>query len=247
MKNLILVLTLLVISTSFIGYTTIKKVLSKNQINESVKIDKIDLSEKFNIKGEVNVITITKNKMSYSVINKNHRNYDFYINANYFMVDNTPVGEVKVNGKTIKKRDSGGSFFTSNGGKPKFYHNNRPNTVLYSSQTHTPIIMNGVSNNKIFNKKWAKYKLPRMIIGENKNGDIVIIHTIGNTRCSINDFHNISKSQGLINSLMFDGGASIEVGVSYKNVEYKYQIVSDIQRKIGNVPTPSVFIVGTFN
>jgi hypothetical protein len=46
---------------------------------------------------------------------------------------------------------------------------------------------------------------------------------------------------------MFDGGASIEVGVSYKNVEYKYQIVSDIQRKIGNVPTPSVFIVGTFN
>ena len=46
---------------------------------------------------------------------------------------------------------------------------------------------------------------------------------------------------------MFDGGASIEVGVSYKNVNYNYQIVSDLNRKIGNVPTPSVFIVGNFN
>jgi len=37
------------------------------------------------------------------------------------------------------------------------------------------------------------------------------------------------------------------VGVNYKNVDYKYQIVSDINRKLGNVPTPSVFIVGDFN
>ena len=215
--------------------------------NDIIRIDKIDLSEKFNIDGNVNVITIKKNKMSYSVTNKNHRNYDFYVNANYFMVNNTPVGEVKINGKTIKKRDSGGSFFTTNGGKPTFYHNKRPNNVLYSCQTHTPIILNGVPNKKIFNKKWAKYKLPRLIIGENKNGDIVVLHTIDDTRCSINDFYKISKSLCLINALMFDGGASIEVGIRYKNIRYEYQIVSDIERKLGNVPTPSVFIVGNFN
>ena len=46
---------------------------------------------------------------------------------------------------------------------------------------------------------------------------------------------------------MFDGGASIEVGVRYKNVNYKYQIVSDLERVLGDVPTPSVFIVGEFN
>ena len=175
------------------------------------------------------------------------RNYDFYINANYFTIDNIPVGEVKINGKVVKHKNKNGGFFTSNGKSPSFYFKKRPNQVLYSSQTHTPIIRNGVPNYKIFNQKWARYKLPRLIIGENKNKDIIVLHTIDNTRCSVKDFYNIAKSQGLVNALMFDGGASIEVGVSYKNVNYNYQIVSDLKRKIGNVPTPSVFIVGDFN
>jgi hypothetical protein len=37
------------------------------------------------------------------------------------------------------------------------------------------------------------------------------------------------------------------VGVRYKDVKYNYQIVSDIERILGKVPTPSVFIVGNFD
>ena len=247
MKKTILTLIVLFLCVSFVSYNSLKNVfLNDSQINEKVKITKIDLSE-FKINGFVNMIKLTKNSLSYRVTNKNHRKYGFYMNANYFTINNTPVGEVKINGKIIKNKNKNGAFFTSNGKTPSFYFKKRPNRVLYSSQTHTPIIINGRPNYKIFNKKWAKYKLPRLIIGENKNKDIIVLHTIDDTRCSVNDFYKISKSQGLVNALMFDGGASIEVGVRYKNVNYKYQIVSDLERVLGDVPTPSVFIVGEFN
>ena len=238
----------LFLCVSFVNYDYLKEIfLNDSQINEKVEVTKINLSKKFNISGFVNMIKLKKNCLSYKVTNKNHRNYDFYMNANYFTINNVPVGEVKINGKIVKNKNKNGAFFTSNGDSPSFYSKKRPNRVLYSSQTHTPIIINGEPNYKIFNKKWAKYKLPRLIIGENKNKDIIVLHTIDNSRCSVNDFYKIAKSQGLVNALMFDGGASIEVGVRYKNVNYKYQIVSDLKRKLGNVPTPSVFIVGQFN
>jgi exopolysaccharide biosynthesis protein len=248
MKKTIVILFVLFLCVSFVSYNSLKNVfLNDSQTNEKVTVTKIDLSKKFKINGYVNMIKLTKNSLSYKVTNKGHRNYDFYINANYFTINNTPVGEVKIDGKTIQHKNKNGGFFTSNGKSPSFYFKKRPNRVLYSSQTHTPIIRNGVPNYRIFNQKWARYKLPRLIIGENKNKDIIVLHTIDNSRCSVNDFYKIAKSQGLINALMFDGGASIEVGVNYKNVDYKYQIVSDINRKLGNVPTPSVFIVGDFN
>jgi len=248
MKKLISIIVILFICIFFVSYSTLKTdSIYNSQVNEKVKITKIDLSDKLKINGYVNMIKLTKNSLSYKVTNNGHRNYNFYINANYFTIDNTPVGEVKINGKTVQHKNKNGGYFTSNGKSPSFYFKKRPNGVLYSSQTHTPIIINGKPNYKIFNKKWAKYKLPRLIIGENKNKDIIVLHTIEDTRCSVNDFYQIAKSQGLVNALMFDGGASIEVGVNYKNVKYKYQIVSDTQRKLGNVPTPSVFIVGNFN
>lgn len=248
MKKLILISFILFICVFFVCYNFIKTdLLYGSQINEKVKITKINLSDKIKINGYVNMIKLTKNSLSYKVTNKGHRNYDFYINANYFTINNTPVGEVKIDGKTIHHKNKNGGYFTSNGKSPAFYFKKRPNRVLYSSQTHTPIIRNGVPNYRIFNQKWARCKLPRLIIGENKNKDIIVLHTIDKTRCSVNDFYKIAKNQGLVNALMFDGGASIEVGVNYKNVDYKYQIVSDIERKLGNVPTPSVFIVGNFN
>jgi len=248
MKKLISIIVILFICIFFVSYSTLKTdSIYNSQVNEKVKITKIDLSDKLKINGYVNMIKLTKNSLSYKVTNNGHRNYNFYINANYFTIDNTPVGEVKIDGKTVQHKNKNGGYFTSNGKSPSFYFKKRPNGVLYSSQTHTPIIINGKPNYKIFNKKWAKYKLPRLIIGENKNKDIIVLHTIEDTRCSVNDFYQIAKSQGLVNALMFDGGASIEVGVNYKNVKYKYQIVSDTQRKLGNVPTPSVFIVGNFN
>lgn len=247
MKKLFLIVIVPLLCIFIISHSTGDYLFHKTQKNDKVEITKIDLSKELGTDGFVNMIKLNKNCLSYSVTDNGHRNYDFYMNANYFTIDNIPVGEVIIKGKTVQQKNENGGFFTSHGRSPSFYFRKRPNDVLYSSETHTPIIINGKPNNKIFNKKWAKSKFPRLVIGETKNKDIIVLHTIGNTKCSVEDFYKISQKQGLVNALMFDGGASIEVGVTYKNIKYNYQIVSDIERILGKVPTPSVFIVGNFD
>ena len=74
--------------------------------DNTVEIKKIDLSELLQKSGSVNVIRISSGQMSYKVANKNHRDYDLYINANYFTIDNIPVGEVKINGENIIRKNS---------------------------------------------------------------------------------------------------------------------------------------------
>lgn len=215
--------------------------------NDKFEIRKMGFNEILGRDGLVNVIVLKKKSLSYEVVNKNHRSYDFYMNANYFTKENIPVGEVIINKKTYSKINNGTGFFTTDGNTPSFSYVKHSKDVKYSCQTHTPLIRNGNGYPKIFSKKWAKIKLPRLVIGENKYGDIIIIHTIEDTRCSVSEMYEISKNQGMVNALMFDGGASIEIGLRYKNFKYRYQIVSDLERKFFNVPTPSVFIVGNFN
>jgi exopolysaccharide biosynthesis protein len=247
MKKYILNVLTLFIFIFFVNYDTSNNKTRTSQVNEKIEITKLNLYKDFKINGYVSVIKIKKNSLSYKIVDQDHRKYDFYMNANYFTINDKPVGEVKIDGKTIQHKNKNGSYFTSDGNAPTFYYKERPNKVKYSSQTHTPVIMNETPNYSIFNKKWAENKLPRLIIGENKNKDIIVIHTVDGTRCSVHDFYRISKSQGLVNAYMFDGGTSIEVGVKYGNINYKYQIVSDVIRKLINIPTPSVFIVGNFN
>lgn len=218
---------------------------SESENSSNVNIETIDVSNFTKTDGNVTYIKINKNVMSYKVTNKNHDNYDFYVNSNYFDVNDNPIGEVRIDGKNISKKNNGGGFFTTNGDTPKFYFDSRPKNVKYSSQTHTPVIINGKLNKKIFNHSWAKSRLPRLIVGENIKGDIIILHTNDNCKLSIYELTFIADKIGVINGMMFDGGASIEVGVKTKDINYHYQIVSDISRKIFKVPTPKIFIVGT--
>ena len=212
--------------------------------NDNITIDHINSSPYNGYNGTISVIKIKKNFFNYKVVNKSHRNYDFYVNANYF--DKTPVGEVITDGKKISHTNSGGGFFTTNGKSPSFYYGSHPK-VDYSSQTHTIGIIEGKLNSKIFNYRWAKYELPRLIVGEDKSGNIIIVHSNIGGGCSVGSISKVAQSQGVYNGLIFDGGASIEIGINADGVNYHYQQVSDVARKVGNVPTPWVFITGTKN
>jgi len=194
--------------------------------------------------GTISIIKIKKNFFDYKVVNKSHENYDFYVNSNYF--NKTPVGEVITDGRKIASRKKNGGFFTSNGLTPTFYFGSHPK-VKYSSQTHTIGVIQGNLNFRIFNYRWARYNLPRLIVGEDKSGNIIIVHSNFNGECSIGAISKIAQSQGVYNGLIFDGGASIEIGIKSDGVNYHYQQVPDIMRSLGNVPTPWVFITGSKN
>jgi hypothetical protein len=210
------------------------------------EIKTIELRDFCGSDGKATLIKIRKNSVDFKVANKNHESYDFWMNANYFLESGTPVGEVKIKGKTCNRKNDGGGFFTSDGKNPKFYFGSRPKSVLYSAQTHTPLTINGKANSKIFGKSWARIKVPRIMIGEDSEKNIYICHTIGMAGCSIEDFYSISNKLKLKNVLMFDGGASIEVGIKKEGFHYHYQKVSNLERKLFSVPAPKVFIVGNF-
>lgn len=210
------------------------------------EVSTIDLEDFCGSKCKATVIKIYKNAADFKVANKNHETYDFWMNANYFLENGSALGEVKINGKTCHRKNSGGGFFTSDGKTPKFYFGTRPRNVLYSSQTHTPITINGKANSKIFNKSWARIRVPRLMIGEDSEKNIYVCHTLGITGCTIEDFYKVSKGLNLKNVLMFDGGASIEVGIKKGEFEYHYQRVSNLERNLFSVPAPKVFIVGNF-
>jgi exopolysaccharide biosynthesis protein len=218
----------------------------KNFKSSNCEIRTVNANNYVKLDGEITIVKINKGKMRYKVTNKDHKDFDFYVNANYFDKNDIPLGEVKINGKNITKKRKNGGFFTTNGMTPKFYFNQRPENVLYSSQTHTPVIINGKLNSVIFNKAWARGRLPRLIVGENKNGDIMILFTVNKCRMSIHELSVVAKKEGVINGLMFDGGASIEVGIKDNQNKYHYQIVNDADRLINHVPTPKTFIVGEF-
>ena len=217
-------------------------VSDKKTTNSEVSV--INANKYINRICEIGVIKINKNKMNYSVTNRNHKNFNFYVNANYF--GKKPVGEVKINNKVVNKKNKNGGFFTTDGKTPKFYFNNRPNNVKFSSQTHTVGIINGKVNNRIFNQGWAKVKVHRLMVGEDINGNIIVIHSRNLGFLTVSEICKIGKKLGVYNGLIFDGGASVEVGLKDGNTNYSYQCVNDIARKLFDVPTPSVFIVGNF-
>lgn len=192
--------------------------------------------------GFITCIRIKKDVFNYKVTNKNHLSYDFYMNANYF--NKRPIGEVIVDGKTISPKNRFGGFFVSDGRTPDFHFNNRPINVKFSSQTHTVVFKESIPNNRIVKQRWAKQELPRLILGEDIDGNIIIIHSNLNGGISVKDAIEYGKKMKIYNGLMFDGGASIEIGIKMNGFNYHYQQVSDLLRKIQNTPTPSVFIVG---
>jgi exopolysaccharide biosynthesis protein len=236
-KKIVILFSVLLLS----GFTIIYSKYFVDYKSDNISVNTISINGKT---GMIGVIKINKNHMSYKVVNNNHKSHDFYVNANYF--NKKPIGEVKINGATINPKNKNGGFFTTDGKNPNIYFNERPNNVKYSSQTHTIAIKNGIVNSRIFNQHWAKLSLPRLIIGEDENKNIIIIHSHLNGYLTVKQACELAKNMGVYNGLMFDGGASIEVGIKDGNFKYNYQEVDDLSRKINNVPTPSVFIVGDF-
>ena len=196
-------------------------------------------------KGDVFIIKIFKNKMNYTVDTKNNGNVDFYLNSNFF-TNQSPIGEVVVNGKSINKKVKRGGYFTSNGGNPAITLYSRPSS-LYSTQTKYIGIKNGVLNESMFKSRLSKWKTYRTLLGKDKDGNLILIHSGKNGLVSIKDISTIGKSEGMIDALIFDGGSSIEVLVKDGNYTHCYHSVSDIDKKRLKIHKPFTYITGKFN
>lgn len=194
--------------------------------------------------GDLFIIKIFKGKMNYKVGTKNEGNFDFYLNSNFF-TNTRPIGEVIVDGRIVNNKVSRGGYFSSNGGNSTISLYDRP-ASLYSTQTRYIGIKNGVLNKSMFNSKLSKWKTYRTLLGKDKDGNLILIHSGKNGLVSIEDICVMGKSEGMINALIFDGGSSIEVLVKDGDFKHNYHSVSDDNKKRLNIHKPFSYITGKF-
>jgi hypothetical protein len=208
------------------------------------KSNKCIISKKKFGNGEIYTVKILKNKMNYKVDTDNREKVDFYLNSNFF-TPTSPIGEVIVNGKVVNGKVKRGGYFTSNGGVPTITLNNRPPSS-YSTQTKYVTIKNGILNKSMFVSRLSKWKTYRTLLGKDKEGNLILIHSGVNGLVSVEDITLMGKSEGMVNALMFDGGSSIEILVKDGNFIHKYHSVSDEDKKRFKIHKPFVYITGKF-
>lgn len=214
--------------------------------SENCKVESHTIKNSKFYNGSVYVITIYKNKMSFGVVSgSNYTDNHFYINSNFFGYNGKPLGETKVNDKKVSFKTKGGGFFTTNGGNGDISIYGRPNSK-YISQTNYVAIRNGRINHSYDNAKWGKIQTHRIMIGENKNGDIVVIHTNASAQITIPIMNQIAIKSNVVNAIHLDGGTSVEVKLRDGFYNHSFDALPIIVKKASNVPIPPVHIVGNF-
>jgi len=191
----------------------------------------------------ITVIKINKNKMSF-VVTKNPSEYDFYINANFFA--DRPIGEVMIDNKIINKKKNNGAYFVSNKNGFDFTVNSRPNNINYSSQTHLVGIKNGKLNNTIMHQGWSKKQVYRILLGKDKDGNFLALHTNRLSYASIKDICEMGIKEGMIVGLIFDGGPSVNVNIKDGSYTHNFNAVPNVIRKIKWELNPPIYIAGNF-
>jgi hypothetical protein len=195
--------------------------------------------------GSVYVLTIYKNKMNFKVTNKNYTDNNFYVNSNFFGHRGEPLGECVVDGKRISRKNSGGGYFTSNGGNGSVTTYGRSQSK-YISQTGYVAIRNGKINNSYNRSGWGRLQTHRVMIGENKKGDIIVIHTNSAAEVTIPMMNQIAIKSGVYSAIHLDGGPSVEVKLKDGFYNHEFNALSKVIKKASNIPIPPVHIVGNF-
>lgn len=192
------------------------------------------------------VITINSNSMKFSVDTKKSDDYDFYLNANFFKPDGSIEGLTRIDGKNISNQSKfGGSFYTVNN-KPYISMHGCPSSSTNCVQTSYRGIINGSINTRVTNTSVNSRKVYRTLIGKNKKGDLVIIHSTRWGFISMKGICEYGLKLGLKDALLFDGGSSIDIKISKNGTTHRYQSVPTLFKYVLGIKIPPTYIVGKF-
>jgi len=211
--------------------------------SENCKINFYPITNSKYSNGKIFVIKIFKNKMKFEVT-KSPNKFDFYINSNFF--SSKPIGEVLINNKVEIKRKNNGGFFVSHNNFFDFTVNKRPNNVKFSTQTHLVGIKNGKINYGIMHQRWSRFPAYRILLGKDKEGNFVALHSDRYAQISIKEICEIGIREGLITGLVFDGGTSVDVEINDGTYSHEFSAVPSFARNFHKNLQPPVYIVGNF-
>ena len=232
MKKSIKITTCIVLMILLFGFT------NKNKPKEV-------MLNNHNFKGNSYVsITFKKNSMNFKVKKRKDINDDFYMNANFFNPSGKEIGEVIINGKKINEKVKFGGYFYSDGSQGHISLYKRPSNVKFCVQTKFVGIINGEINRRVTRGGSNTEGAYRTLIGENKKGDIILIHSNNLSLVSMDEICEFGLEKGIVNGVLFDGGSSVDIGLKTENINYSFKSLSGVLKTLTGTPEPPIYIVG---
>lgn len=193
------------------------------------------------------VYHIDKNEMVFGVSMGKPSGKNFYINSNFFDKEGDPMGLVVIDGKRKSKRikNRGGFFYVKNG-KAEVRANTCPNRTEFSSQTILWAIDNGKINSGLLKTEHGKKKAYRSLMGENKEGNIIIIASKRTGFVTIEEIVNYAVSIGIVEGILLDGGTSVEYKFTDSKSVSEFRAVPHLLQGFFEKNNPPVYIWGDF-
>jgi len=194
-----------------------------------------------------NVYVIKKGEMNFKVSESKPTNSDFYINSNFFTKSGNPIGLVVIDGKRKNRRVKGGGFFYVKNGKPYVRSKNSPKMTQHSSQTILWGIDNGIMNVRLFTMNHANLKRHRTLMGQTRDGDIVVVSSRIVGRVTIKEIVTFSSKYDIVDGILLDGGTSVDYKFTDKNGTTSVMSVPLGLKGPLNIKEPTTYITGNFN
>ena len=203
--------------------------------------------EYFTIKSNTkfHVIIFKKDKVKFGVSNNNSGNFNFYVNSNFFGTNGDAIGGVVINGKrTSSHVNKGGSFIVKDG---------KPNIVFgevgkceYESQSIIWVIKDGKKNNGMLKQPHAKKQVMRLLMGKNKKGEIVVIHSNQYVLVTMSEIVNIAIENGVTDAIILDSGSSVDLMLTNGSFSHSVKSVPSGFKDLVGIKEPPVYITGSF-
>ena len=213
----------------------------------SGSVSEIDEKHKTKVSSELlyNIVKIEKDEMEFGVSETRPTKSDFYINSNFFTVE-SPIGLVVVDGKRKSRRVKGGGFFYVRNGKPYVKSLKCPTWTKFASQTILWGLNDGKINDRLITKNHAKQKRYRTLMGQNKNGDIIVISSNRLGLVTIKDILDFSLKFDIVDGILLDGGTSVDYKFSDDNGSTTFSSVPHSLKNSLDIKHPTTYIYGNF-
>lgn len=203
--------------------------------------------EYFTVKSEskFHIITFKKDKVKFGVSESKQGNFKFYVNSNFFDTNGDPIGGVVINNKRVNNRTNNGGSFIVKDGKPNIVFGN-VEKCQYESQSIIWVVKNGVVNEKMLKQSHAKKEVMRLLMGKNKNGEIVVIHSNQYVLVTMREIVNVAIKYGLTDVIILDSGSSVDLMLTDGNYTHSVMAVPMTVKNTIGIKEPPVYITGSF-
>lgn len=190
------------------------------------------------------VIIMDKKDMKFGVSEGKPDTADFFINSNFFENDG-PIGLVVVDGIRQSDRRSGGGYFYVKNGIPYVRSKFCPKKTEFASQTILWAIDDGKINEDLLEEYYAKLERHRIIIGENAQGQIMIIGSNGYfSLVTVEEIINFAKEKGMVEGILLDGGSSVDYKCTNGTDTAEFASVPENLKPAFGITKPFTYIYG---